>query len=238
MKKSEYKTISVVSQLDILIKSQGYKSKQKFGTECTSLVCEQHLVDRGESCDGTSTVSNIDRAEVICKDIETQLNTATSNDDFMNSCKSALSKYKDDRWKLSHRIMNYKFGFLAVLVNNYIKRENAPEKPDVSHLGWIGSEGKRGKFFVKLTELITKEDYTIHKVVDKTGNRGLFYNYKMRDWKNNADDDTVDYKEGIEKNDCFLMTATPSRHQLNKYDGGKETYFNRITIEENKGSRV
>ena len=90
MKKSEYKTISVVSQLDILIKSQGYKSKQKFGTECTSLVCEQHLVDRGESCDGTSTVSNIDRAEVICRDIETQLNTATSNDDFMNSCKSAL----------------------------------------------------------------------------------------------------------------------------------------------------
>jgi len=238
MNKSEYKTISVVSQLDILIKSQGYKSKQKFGTECTSLVCEQHLVDRGESCDGTSTVSNIDRAEVICRDIETQLNTATSNDDFMNSCKSALSKYKDDRWKLAHKIKNYKFGFLAVLVNNYIKKENAPEKPDVSHLGWIGYEGKRGKFFVKLTELIVKEDYTIHKVVDKTGNRGLFYNYKMKEWKNNADDDTVDYKEGIEKNDCFLMTATPSRHQLNKYDGGKETYFNRITIEENKGSRV
>ena len=132
--------------------------------------------------------------------------------------------------------MNYKFGFLAVLVNNYIKKENEPEKPNVSHLGWIGKEGKRGKFFVKLTELISNHDYTIHKVIDKKGNRGLFYNYKMKEWKHNADDETVDYKEGIEKDDCFLMTATPARHQISKYDGAKETYFNRITIEENKGS--
>ena len=31
------------------------------------------------------------------------------------------------------------------------------------------------------------------------------------------------------------MKATPSRHQINKYDGGKETYFNRVIIEKNKG---
>ncbi len=230
MKKSEYKTLSVVGLLDKLIRTEGYKSKQKFGTECTSIICEQEM--------GSWEEGDIDRVTGICLDIEEQLTLATSNDDFMNSCKSAIAYTSDNKWFLSQKIMNYKFGFLAVLVNNYIKKENAPEKPDVSHLGWIGNEGKRGKFFVKLTELIVKEDYTIHKVVDKTGNRGLFYNYKMKEWKNNADDDTVDYKEGIEKNDCFLMTATPSRHQLNKYDGGKETYFNRITIEENKGSTV
>ena len=40
----------------------------------------------------------------------------------------------------------------------------------------------------------------------------------------------------INTGDCFLMKATPSRHQINKYDGGKETYFNRVIIEENKGS--
>ena len=34
------------------------------------------------------------------------------------------------------------------------------------------------------------------------------------------------------------MKATPSRHQINKYDGGKETYFNRVIIEENKGNKI
>ena len=238
MKKLEYNSYTVVSQLYQLIKRDGYKSKQKFGHNCTSIMCEHEMLN----------LSNVDVVEtsqmnLVYYDVEKQLNDARSNDDFMNSCLSAIGMRVDGKWYLSENIMNYKFGFLAVLVNNYIKKENAPESPDVSHLGWIGNEGKRGKFFVKLTELIIKNDpnnpennYVIHKVVDKKGNRGLFYNYKMREWKNNADDDTVDYKEGIDKNDCFLMTATPARHQINKYDGGKETYFNRITIEENKGS--
>ena len=34
------------------------------------------------------------------------------------------------------------------------------------------------------------------------------------------------------------MKATPSRHQINRYDGGKETYFNRVIIEENRGNKI
>ena len=79
-----------------------------------------------------------------------------------------------------------------------------------------------------MTEYI--ENYGLHKVVDKTGNRGIFFSYKMKDHKVGAPHLSV-----INAGDCFLMKATPSRHQINKYDGGKETYFNRVIIEENKG---
>ena len=34
------------------------------------------------------------------------------------------------------------------------------------------------------------------------------------------------------------MKATPCRHQINNYDGGKETYFNRVIIEENRGNKI
>jgi hypothetical protein len=77
-----------------------------------------------------------------------------------------------------------------------------------------------------MTEKVEKDDYVIHKVIDKTGNRGWFYNYKMKD------PTRMNPKIG----DCFLMTATPSRQEISKYDGGKHTYFNRITVLENKGS--
>ena len=211
MKKLEYNSYTVVSQLYQLIKRDGYKSKQKFGQNCTSIMCEQEMLNLGDD-----DVIETSQMNFVYSDVEKQLNDARSNDDFMNSCLSAIGMRVDDKWYLTKKIMNYKFGFLAVLVNNYIKKENAPESPDVSHLGWIGNEGKRGKFFVKLIETFSKEDYTIHKVVDKKGNRGLFYNYKMKECKNTANDNVVDYKKGLKKNDCFLMTATPARHQISK----------------------
>jgi hypothetical protein len=130
------------------------------------------------------------------------------------------------RWMLKEKIWNYQLGFLAALVKNIIEEEKAPPKENLSHLGWIGNTGKRGNFFVKMTEKLKKDDYIIHKVVDKTGNRGWFYNYKMKD------PTRMNPKIG----DCFLMTATPSRQEISKYDGGKHTYFNRITVLENKGS--
>ena len=110
-------------------------------------------------------------------------------------------------------------------MNNVIKEEKTPPKENLSHLGYIGTEGKRGKLFVKLSEKIQKEDYVIFKVVDPKGNRGYFYNYKT--------------KEGgipLVVNDCFLMDATPARHEMSRYDSCKVTYFNRIVVLENKGS--
>jgi len=217
--KKEFYLSTAVHKLDALIKSGGYKPKSKFGKECTSLVVEQEL----RECEAPGAIKN-DRVNKLMDKIEKELNSNNSDSEFFRNCRDVVANHvitPPSSWKLKPKIWNYQLGFLASLVNNVIKEEKAPPKENLSHLGWIGTEKKRGSFFVKLTEYI--ENYDLHKVVDKTGNRGIFFSFTGHEHK-------------IEKGDCFLMKATPSRHQINKYDGGKETYFNRVIIEENKGS--
>ena len=217
--KKEFYLSTAVYKLDELIKLVGYKPKSKFGDECTSLVVEQQL----RECEAPGAIKN-DRINEVLKKIEKELNSNNSDSEFFRNCRDVVANHHitpPSSWKLKEKIWNYQLGFLASLVNNVIKEEKAPPKENLSHLGWMGREMERGNFFVKLTEYI--ENYGLHKVVDKTGNRGIFFSYTGHEHK-------------IEKGDCFLMKATPSRHQINKYDGGKETYFNRVIIEENKGS--
>ena len=223
--KKEFYLSTAVYKLDELIKLEGYKPKSKFGGECTALVVEQQL----RECEAPGAIKN-DRINEILKKIEKELNSPlASGSEFFRNCRDVVANYvitPPSSWKLKPKIWNYQLGFLAALVKDIIREEKAPPKEDLSHLGWIGNTGKRGNFFVKMTEKVEKDDYVIHKVVDKTGNRGWFYNYKMKD------PTRMNPKIG----DCFLMTATPSRQEINKYDGGKHTYFNRITVLENKGS--
>ena len=217
--KTQFYLSTAVHKLDELIKTSGYKPKSKFGGECTSIVVEQEL----RECEAPGAIKN-DRINEVMKKIEKELNSNNSDSEFFRNCRDVVANHvitPPSSWKLKPKIWNYQLGFLASLVNNVIKEEKAPPKENLSHLGWIGTEKKRGSFFVKLTEYI--ENYDLHKVVDKTGNRGIFFSFTGHEHK-------------IEKGDCFLMKATPSRHQINRYDGGKETYFNRVIIEENKGS--
>ena len=219
--KTQFYLSTAVHKLDELIKLVGYKPKSKFGGECTALVVEQQL----RECEAPGAIKN-DRINEILKKIEKELNSPlASGSEFFRNCRDVVANYvitPPSSWKLKPKIWNYQLGFLASLVNNVIKEEKAPPKENLSHLGWIGTEKKRGNFFVKLTEYI--ENYSLHKVVDKTGNRGIFFSFSGTD--------------KIAKGDCFLMKATPSRHQINKYDGGKETYFNRVIIEENRGNKI
>jgi hypothetical protein len=219
--KKEFYLSTAVYKLDELIKLEGYKPKSKFGGECTALVVEQQL----RECEAPKAIRN-DRINEILKKIEKELNSNPSDSEFFRNCRDVTSKNTVAGWRLKEKIWNYQLGFLAALVKNVIEEEKSPPKENLSHLGWIGDPGKRGNFFVKMTEKLEKDDYVIHKVVDKTGNRGWFYNYKMKD------PTRMNPKIG----DCFLMTATPSRQEISKYDGGKHTYFNRITVLENKGS--
>ena len=222
--KKEFYLSTAVHKLDELIKLEGYKPKSKFGGECTALVVEQQL----RECEAPGAIKN-DRINEILKKIEKELNSNNSDSEFFRNCRDVVANYvitPPSSWKLKPKIWNYQLGFLAALVKDIISEEKAPPKEDLSHLGYIGDSGKRGNFFVKMTEKVEKDDYVIHKVIDKTGNRGWFYNYKMKD------PTRMNPKIG----DCFLMTATPSRQEISKYDGGKHTYFNRITVLDNKGS--
>ena len=223
--KKEFYLSTAVHKLDELIKLEGYKPKSKFGGECTALVVEQQL----RECEAPGAIKN-DRINEILKKIVEELNSPlASGSEFFRNCRDVVANHHitpPSSWKLKPKIWNYQLGFLAALVKDIISEEKAPPKEDLSHLGYIGDSGKRGNFFVKMTEKVEKDDYVIHKVIDKTGNRGWFYNYKMKD----------PTRMNPEIGDCFLMTATPSRQEINKYDGGKHTYFNRITVLENKGS--
>ena len=223
--KKEFYLSTAVYKLDELIKLEGYKPKSKFGGECTALVVEQQL----RECEAPVAIKN-DRINEILKKIEKELNSPlASGSEFFRNCRDVVANYvitPPSSWKLKPKIWNYQLGFLAALVKDIIREEKLPPKENLSHLGYIGDSGKRGNFFVKMTEKVEKDDYVIHKVIDKTGNRGWFYNYKMKD------PTRMNPKIG----DCFLMTATPSRQEISKYDGGKHTYFNRITVLENKGS--
>ena len=222
----EFYLSTAVYKLDELIKSKGYKPKSKFGGECTSLVVEQEL----RECEAPGAIKN-DRINEVMKKIEKELNSNNSDSEFFRNCRDVVANRHitpPPSWKLKPKIWNYQLGFLAALVNNIIKEEKSPPKKELGHLGYIGTQGKRGKLFVKLVDRIEKpdDDYIIFKVVDPKGNRGYFYNYKT--------------KEGgipsLAVNDCFLMDATPARHEMSRYDSCKVTYFNRIVVLENKGN--
>ena len=227
--KKEFYLSTAVYKLDELIKSKGYKPKSKFGGECTSLVVEQEL----RECEAPGAIKN-DRINEVMKKIEKELNSNNSDSEFFRNCRDVTSKLKITRdgsmkrWTLKEKIWNYQLGFLASLVNNVIKEENAPPKDNLRHLGYIGTQGKRGKLFVKLADKIQKPDYTLYKIVDPKGNRGYFYNYKSKNASASA----------LEVNDCFLMDATPSRHEMSRYENCKITYFNRIVVLENKGNKI
>ena len=224
--KVEFSTGTSLFVLDNLIKKDGYKPKSKFGGECTAFVAEEELRNDGNHF---ASLSISDRVIELNGKILQSIQGKDINE-FLGSCRDAVGLMEaDGSWKLKQKIFNYQLGWLAALVHNVIRDEDIPAKEDLSHLGYIGKQGKRGKFFVKLIDVISKDEYKIHKVVDKSGNRGHFYNYKF----DRASAPSDDYP--LRLNDCFLMTATPVRHEINKYDGGRNTYFNRITIEENKG---
>jgi len=220
--KKEFYLSTAVHKLDESIKSGGYKPKSKFGDKCTSLVVEQEL----RECEAPGAIRN-DRINEVTKKIEKELNSSNSDSEFFINCRDVTSKKTVAGWRLKEKIWNYQLGFLASLVNNVIKEEKSPPKENLSHLGYIGTQGKRGKLFVKLADKIQKDDYIIFKVVDPKGNRGYFYNYKTKPGI---------MESPLEVNDCFLMDATPARHEMSRYDSCKVTYFNRIVILENKGS--
>jgi hypothetical protein len=59
-------------------------------------------------------------------------------------------------------------------------------------------------------------------VVTEEGNIGSFFSQKKFD---------------ISVDDCFVMKATPKRHIVSEWHGGKETQFNRVVITEVIGQK-
>jgi len=157
---------------------------------------------------------------------------ADAANDFMRDAKSALTKLDAKTLKLQplESISAGKLSFVAPVVNNFLRvKTNRIDKETLKALDFIGTTKQKGEFFVKLVKVIEKEDYKVHRVVDRNGNRGFFYHYKLQ----TNDSEVVD----LSLDECFLIKATVARHQYNNYDGGKDTYFNRVTVVSHHGSK-
>ena len=157
---------------------------------------------------------------------------ADAANDFMRDAKSALTKLDAKTLKLQplESISAGKLSFVAPVVNNFLRvKTNRIDKEALKALDFIGTTKQKGEFFVKLVKVIEKEDYKVHRVVDRNGNRGFFYHYKLQ----TNDSEVVE----LSLDECFLIKATVARHQYNNYDGGKDTYFNRVTVVSHHGSK-
>ena len=157
---------------------------------------------------------------------------ADAANDFMRDAKSALTKLDAKTLKLQplESISAGKLSFVAPVVNNFLRvKTNRIDKETLKALDFIGTTKQKGEFFVKLVKVIEKEDYKVHRIVDRNGNRGFFYHYKLQ----TNDSEAVD----LSLDECFLIKATVARHQYNNYDGGKDTYFNRVTVVSHHGSK-
>jgi hypothetical protein len=106
------------------------------------------------------------------------------------------------------------------------KREDdkAELSKETANSEWFGNVGKRDKFFVKMTSKKYLDNYQsyIYNVITREGNLGSFFSQKDFDLK---------------ENDCFIMKATPKKHVISNFHGGKETMFNRVVIEEVVGTK-
>ena len=157
---------------------------------------------------------------------------ADAANDFMRDAKSALTKLDAKTLKLQplESISAGKLSFVAPVVNNFLRvKTNRIDKEALKALDFIGTTKQKGEFFVKLVKVIEKEDYKVHRIVDRNGNRGFFYHYKLQ-----TNDSEV---MNLSLDECFLIKATVARHQYNNYDGGKDTYFNRVTVVSHHGSK-
>ena len=157
---------------------------------------------------------------------------ADAANDFMRDAKSALTKLDAKTLKLQplESISAGKLSFVAPVVNNFLRvKTNRIDKEALKALDFIGTAKQKGEFFVKLVKVIEKEDYKVHRIVDRNGNRGFFYHYKLQ----TNDSEVMD----LSLDECFLIKATVARHQYNNYDGGKDTYFNRVTVVSHHGSK-
>ena len=169
-------------------------------------------------------------SEVTCdhsEEVDKVLEFIVSNhrNEFLSDARNALSNYSYDlgRYIPLDTISAGKISFVAPVVSNFLRSsKNKLDEESLKNLDYIGTLKEKGEFFVKLVRVIEKGDYKIHRIVDRNGNRGFFYNFKGSE---------------INVNECFIMKATVARHTVSTYDSGKDTYFNRVEIISNHGSR-
>ena len=212
---SEYNLKSAIAMSLGHIRESSFVSKT-VATATTPSTAERvrKSLDSGVTCDHSEEVDKV--LEFI---------VSNHRNEFLSDARNALSNYSYDlgRYIPLDTISAGKISFVAPVVSNFLRSsKNKLDEESLKNLDYIGTLKEKGEFFVKLVKIIEKGDYKIHRIVDRNGNRGFFYNFNGSE---------------INVNECFLMKATVARHTVSTYDSGKDTYFNRVTIVSNHGSK-
>ena len=199
----------------------------------------EHIRENGFVSKGMATPTSKSTAEMVRHSLDEGVTTNHSEEvdkviefiasehrnEFLIDARNALSNFSFDRGKYIplDTISAGKLSFVAPVVSNFLRADkNKLDEESLKTLDYIGTLKEKGEFFVKLVKIIEKGDYKIHRIVDRNGNRGFFYNFNGSE---------------INENECFLMKATVARHTISTYDSGKDTYFNRVTVIINHGSK-
>ena len=212
---SEYNLKSAIALSLGHIRESSFVSKTA-ATASTPSTAERvrHDLDAGTTCDHSEEVYRV--LDFI---------VSKHRNEFLSDARNALSNYSHDlgRYIPLDTISAGKISFVAPVVSNFLRVDkNKLDEESLKNLDYIGKLGTKDEFFVKLVRVIEKGDYKIHRIVDRNGNRGFFYKFKGSE---------------INVNECFLMKATVARHTVSTYDSGKDTYFNRVEIISNHGSK-
>ena len=97
---------------------------------------------------------------------------------------------------------------------------NLRREHEMSDKLFLGEQGTKGEFFLKLVKRYDKGEYVVNKLEDRNGLRAMFYRWKGPEF---------------EINDCILVKATIAEHR--EYNSEPETYLNRVTVLKNVGSK-
>jgi hypothetical protein len=157
-----------------------------------------------------------------------RLTVNTEGDEFISRVKEILA---------TGIVTERMIGFIVALPSLYERKvsrvtELTKVADKYATSNYIGEIGTREEFFVKLLSVksgIIKDgvDITVYKVADQLGNYGYFF----------AKTGTLNDEDGlpiVKPFDCFLMKATPKKHEIGK-SGVRETQFSRVRILQNVG---
>ena len=99
-------------------------------------------------------------------------------------------------------------------------------------------EDNRNHYWLRIVEIIYKEDYEVFKTVNEEGKRGAFYHYTERGWKGGigADDDTVEFSVGLFSyplkgdEEYLIEIVAIATDRVSSHDGEMDVYYNHVQI--------
>ena len=213
-----YDTAKVLAQCEWQIAQTGYVTKKKSYETGEPSTADQ-VISALENEAMAYGRSDMLVAEELIKWVNWEYSPKIG-DDFGNKRKEFIGQNQLKQWQIAY------VAGISQLKARIEKQGAAQQAAKEASAGsdWIGTLKTRDEFFFKITKVARNDDFgsTIHNVVDRNGNVGVF-------WRDGAIGAV---------GECVLIKATPVKQEVSTYHGGRETKFNRVKLLENVGAKA